>query len=190
MKNKRIYIVASRNNTVIGQIICVFGKFKFSNNHSEDQYSHISLSLDENLDNMMSFARRKVNNPLIAGLIREDIRKGVFAVNHDNSHIAVFELEVTEEQYETIRKTMEKCWENREKLKYNIPSLFTMMFLGRGVNIPDRYFCSQWVDETLKNAGIDLFEGRESYRVTPFDFYRTMKPSLCYEGATVKYPRF
>ena len=58
MENKKIEIVASYTDTVPGKIIKLRAAMKFWNLYSGDTYSHISLSRDSKLGNMMSFARK------------------------------------------------------------------------------------------------------------------------------------
>ena len=100
MDKQNIYIVDSFTNTVPGRIIKWRASLKFWNRYDGDTYSHTSLSRDIKLGNMMSLARKEINNPLNCGFIKEDIRKDVFALNKDKSKIAVMELPVTVEQYD------------------------------------------------------------------------------------------
>ena len=63
---------------------------------------------------MIQFARKEINNPFNAGLIKEDIRTGMFKQNKKYSRIAVMKLEVTSEQYDRVLERMEWYWEHRE----------------------------------------------------------------------------
>lgn len=81
MKLKNIYIVTSFTNTFPGKIIVGRARMKFWNRYEGDCYSHVSISMDCHLNNMLSFARKKLNNPFKAGLVKEDIRKGMFTLN-------------------------------------------------------------------------------------------------------------
>ena len=98
MDKQNIYIVDSFTNTVAGRIIKWRASLKFWNRYDGDTYSHTSLSRDIKLGNMMSLARREIDNPLNCGFIKEDIRKDFFALNKDKSKIAVMELPVTVDQ--------------------------------------------------------------------------------------------
>ena len=70
MQNKKIYIVLSQTGTWFSRAIKFFTK---------DPYNHASISLDKELNHMYSFGRKKVNNPLRGGFVREYTDKGVFA---------------------------------------------------------------------------------------------------------------
>lgn len=52
---------------------------------------------------MLSFTRIKLHNPLVAGLVRENICTGVFAFHPKQAKIAVFEVPVSIKQYNGIK---------------------------------------------------------------------------------------
>ena len=133
MENKKIEIVASYTDTVPGKIIKFRAAMKFWNRYSGDTYSHISLSRDSKLGNMMSFARKEINNPFNSGLIKEDIRTGMFALKPDVSRIAVMELKVSEQQYNNISSLMDYYWQNKDNYKFNFVGLTSMLIYGKTI---------------------------------------------------------
>lgn len=189
-EGQKIYIVASYCGTLAGKLIYSRAKLKFWNRYPGDGYSHISLSLSETLDNMLSFARKKLHNPLVAGLVRENIRTGVFAFHPKHAKIAVFEIPVSVEQYNGIKESMELAWRNRKKLKYNFWGLFSMLITARGVARKNHYFCSQWVTEVLNDNGICLFSNKKPYHIRPFDMYIALKNNIIFEGLLTSYPLY
>ena len=190
MADKKIEIVASYTDTVPGKIIKLRAAMKFWNRYPGDTYSHISLSRDRKLGNMMSFARKEINNPFNSGLIKENIRTGMFALKPDVSRIAVMELKVSEQQYNNLSSLMDYYWQNKDKYKFNFAGLTTMLIYGKGIDIPNSFFCSQWVATVLQDSGIDIFDGKKPKDIRPFDFYGTLKDSIIYEGLTVEYPEY
>lgn len=190
MNDNKIQIVASYTNTVPGKIIRLRAAMKFWNRHAGDQYSHISLSRDKKLGNMMSFARKELNNPFDSGLIKENIRTGMFALRPDISQIAVMELPVTEKQYNTISEIMDDYWEHRDQYGFNFLGLASMLLCAKGVTSENRFFCSQWVATVLRDSGIDLFEGKDPKNIRPFDFYERLQDHIVYEGLTINYPEY
>lgn len=190
MSDDKIIIVASYNDTVPGRAIKIRAAMKFWNRYEGDTYSHISLSRDSKLGNMMSFARKEINNPLNAGLIKEDIRTGMFKIKENVSKIAVMELKTTKKQYEDISKTMDRYWENRDKYNFNFAGLASMLFCARGVEKENSFFCSQWAATVLKECGIDIFDGKKPKDIRPFDFYGALKDCITYEGPTIEYPEY
>jgi len=190
MEERKIHIVASYTDTIPGRLIKFRAKLMFWHRYSGACYSHVSLSTDSNLSEMMSFARKEINNPFDAGLVKEDIRKGMYDLKPEISRMAVMEIKVTAEQYDKITKTMKRYWDNKEKYKYNFPGLFTMLIYARGIAPKNKFFCSQWVATVLKESGIDIFDGRPARNIRPFDFYGALKRNIVYEGLIIEYPEY
>lgn len=59
---KKIYIVLTHTGTNLSKII---------KNWTKDEFSHVSIALDEDLDEMYSFGRLHPYNPVWAGLVHE-----------------------------------------------------------------------------------------------------------------------
>ncbi len=188
MGNDKVYVVTSYVDTLPGKVIKVRAEMKFWNRYLGDNYSHVSLSRDNTLNNMMSFARREINNPFNAGLVKEDIHSGMFALKKDKSKIAVMQVDVTPKQYDEIGNIMERYWARRDELGFNFAGLASMLFCARGLPVEDRYFCSEWVTTVLQEAGVDIFSDKKPYNIRPFDFYCLLKDSIVYEGRAQDYP--
>lgn len=190
MNKQSIYIVDSFTNTVPGRIIKWRASLKFWNRYDGDCYSHTSLSRDKKLGNMISLARKEINNPLNCGFIKEDIRKNIFALNKEESKIAVMELPVTLEQYNKISNLIDYYWSHRNEYSYNFIGILSMLAIGKGIAPKNSFFCSQWVATVLQEAGVNLFADKEPKDVRPFDFYGTLEDKIIYEGSVVKYPYY
>ena len=180
-KNQKIYIMLSYTGTIPSKII----KWRTGN-----KFSHTSISLDDNLDNMYSFARKGIYNPLNAGFIKEDIRNGVFK-RKPKTEIAVFGLDVTTEQYNGISKVIDEFVSIKNKVKYNFMALSTMIFFEYKKEVTNKYFCSGFVATVLKTNNINLFN-KDSCIVFPQDFYEPLKNTgeLIYEGNILSYPKY
>lgn len=185
-----VYIVTSCCSTLPGRLIRARAKMKFWNRYAGDRYSHVSVAFDDKLCEMFSFARKELHNPFDSGLIRENIRTGVFAFHPSQDWIAVFRFPVSQEQYRDIRRRVEGDWKRRSELRYNFLGLFSMLLVGKGVCRADHYFCSQWVAELLEQSGISLFEGKSPQDVRPFDFYSALKAFKLFEGPLRQYPLY
>ncbi|MDD6223394.1 MAG: hypothetical protein PUB18_00105, partial [bacterium] len=142
---------------------------------------------DSKLDNMMSFARKDLHNPFHSGIVKEDIRSGMFALRPDKSKIAVMELGVTKKQYDHLGEVMNSYWLKREELGFNFAGLISMLFFGVGVPVEGEFFCSQWVATVLQEVGIDLFPEKSLYNIRPFDFYCLLQQQIIYEGMSKDY---
>lgn len=178
-KNERyVYVLLSRTHTRVATVIRWF---------TQEPYSHTSISLDSELRDLYSFARRKVNNPLTAGFTKEDIETGVFGMDNQITCI-VYKVPVTEEQYEKIKCEIVKFKQNPDYYKYNFLGLFAGILR---LNITDdRHFtCSAFVDHILNSGGIRLFRDKKKL-VKPFDFHAKLKKHEMYEGRLCEYREF
>lgn len=184
---KSIYVVISSNDTLVGKLVKNRGKLKFWNRYAGDCYGHVSISLDEKLNNMMSFARKKINNPLMSGLIREDIHEGIFARSGTKSKIAVIKIPVSEEQYELVENRMEMYWDRRDCFKYDFVGLLYMLLTGRGIKTKNQYICSHWVGEVLQTSNVDYFGKKKVWDLRPLDYYDIFRKYIVYEGLTIDY---
>ncbi len=189
MKQRAIYVVASYTDTVPGKMITARAKLKFWNRYEGDTYSHISLSRDSRLRNMVSFARKEMKNPFNSGIITEDIRKDMFVLNPDKSKIAVMQLGVTDDVWNQISDRMDYYLSIGGRLKFNYLGLVSLLLSGtKGFTLSNHFFCSQWTTTVLRECGIDVFPGKRAEDVRPFDFYRELKDYQIYEGLTRDYP--
>ena len=189
MNQESIYIVASYTDTVPGKLITARAKLKFWNRYDGDTYSHVSLSRDSKLNNMISFARKEMDNPFHSGMIKEDIRKDMFVLSPKKSKIAVMQLGITSEQAVAFADNMERAWAKRESFQFNYIGLVALLCTGNvGLSRENHYFCSQWATSILRESGIEIFDGKRPQDIRPFDFYRTLKDYIIYEGLTKDYP--
>ena len=65
-----------------------------------------------------------------------------------------------------------------------------MLAVGKGVAPKNNFFCSQWVATVLQESNIDIFEGKKTVSIRPFDFYIALKDHIIYEGPVVEYPYY
>ncbi len=189
-KQNKIYIVLSNNHTSVGRIVCLRQKLQFGRKDIGARYSHASLSLDATLQNMLSFARKRIHNPFVAGLVQESITSGLFALKPTQSRIAVICLDVSSEQYDKLAARMNEYWNKRSEYKYNTHVLIRILLHGRDKKrYEDKksFFCSQWVEDILRECGIDIFADEELYTVSPADFYHKLSDYIIYEGLTKEY---
>ena len=89
---QKIYIVLTHTGTLLSNLIKLYTK---------NDYSHVSLAFDEDLNEMYSFGRIYTYNAFIGGFVREYLTSGTFK-RFKNTMTSVYELEVTDIQYREI----------------------------------------------------------------------------------------
>lgn len=175
---KYIYVLLSRTHTVPARLIRLY---------TGEPYSHTSIALDVELNEMYSFARKHVYNPFDCGFIDENIETGIFGKDK-NIYCSVYAVPVTEEQYQIIKQEIDVFVKNRGEYKYNYSGLFSIMF-GRNVEDGKHFFCSQFVSHIFYKSGIKLF-AKEDGLIKPYDFHVRLKDKRIYKGKLSEYRQF
>ena len=167
----RIYILLSQTNTVLARSI---------RKCTGTEFSHTSLSLDGNYEEMYSFTRKYPNNPVIGQIKRETFDTGVFGKSKE-CLCQIYTAKVTKEQHDQIRAKIE-CFLNSEKpFKFNNLGLFACWFK---IIYPRKYkrVCSQFVAECLAEACPEITMPKNFWIMQPEDFKFLTNVDMIYRG--------
>lgn len=173
---KEIYIVLTSTGTWLSKII---------KKCTRTYFSHISISLDAELNKMYSFGRTNVNNPFSGGFVHERIERGVFK-KFTNTDSMIYSLKISDYQYKKIEKILNEMESEKEKYKYNILGLFIASFNVK-VRFKYAFYCSEFVKYIFEVANItkslpDI--------VTPEDLGKFERLDLIYSGLIKDYKEF
>ncbi len=167
---KQIYILLTRTGTVPARIIHAF---------KGGTFTHTSLSLKPSTDCLYSYARRRIRNPLKAGLIVENIHTEVFA-QYPNCHCALYCLTVSDEAYANMQREITYFFDNYKKAKYNFIGLIPLA-LGIKIRRKFRLTCSQFVAIILERSR-EIELPKDPYLMLPNDFSSINGIELVYDG--------
>ena len=170
---KKIYIVLTHTGTLLSRIIKIYTK---------DEFSHVSISLDEELKEMYSFGRLNPKNPFIGGFVHEYIDKGTFK-RFFKTRTKIYFLEVTEQQYEEIKKNIKQIEDKKEEYKFNILGLFAAGFRKK-IKKNHCFYCAEFVKYVMEKAGVNT--GLPEV-VKPEDFKEIPGLHEIYQGLLRKY---
>ena len=172
-KMKKIYIILTHTGTALSKIIKGFTK---------DEFSHVSIALDIELKEMYSFGRLNPNNPFCGGFVHEYIDKGTFKRFY-KTRAKVYSLEVTEEQYRSIKSNIDQIKNNKEDYKFNIIGLFAVGF-HKKIKKQKSFYCAEFIKYVMEKADIktDLPD-----IVKPEDFKNIKELQEIYGGLLRKY---
>ena len=170
---KKIYIILTHTGTALSKIIKGFTK---------DEFSHVSIALDIELKEMYSFGRLNQYNPFWGGFVHEYIDKGTFKRFY-KTRAKVYSLEITEQQYESIKNYIEQIKNNKENYKFNIIGLFAAGF-HKKIKKQKSFYCAEFVKYVMEKADIksDLPD-----IVKPEDFKNIKGLQEIYGGLLRKY---
>lgn len=143
-KMKGIYIILTYTGTIPSKVIKVFTK---------DEFSHVSISLDVDLNEMYSFARLRKYNFFVAGFLHEKINEGTFK-RFRKTKAKIYHLKVTDEQYGIIKDTIQSVNDNKEEYKFNILGLCAVS-IHKKIKREHYFYCAEFVKYVLEKAGIN-----------------------------------
>lgn len=169
----KIYIVLTYTGTILSRIIKYY-------THCE--FSHVSISLDRNLEEMYSFGRLNPYNPFHGGFIHEAIGKGTFK-RFKNTRAMIFSINVTEEQYNKIKNTINIISRERKKYKFNIIGLFAVSIHLR-IKRTKCFYCAEFVKYLLDESKMDI---NLPEIIKPEDFRKMQNITPIYIGKLNQY---
>ncbi len=173
--SKYIYVILSRTMTIPGRAI---------RKATGDVYSHASICLDKNLNEIYSFARFHYQTPLIGGFVQENVESLCLGKNKDVA-VKIFKIPVTTKQYRHIINRIEYFKKHEQRYMYN---LFALIFFPMGIqfSIRDSYICTEFVSQLLKECGIEKskWKGR---RLTPASLVSALRKYVYYDGSLQEY---
>ena len=166
---KKIYIVLTHTGTMLSRTIKIF---------TGNRYTHASISLDKNMEEMYSFGRLNPYNPFIGGFVREGINIGTFK-RFKNTKTEIYSLEIAEEEYKKIEEIILKFVENKKVYKFNFIGLILAGF-NKKYKRGNKYYCSQFVREIIEQSQIRI--DNISNVMKPEDFRKLKSLQLEYCG--------
>lgn len=171
---KNIYIILSHTGTILSRII----KLATGN-----EYTHSSISLNENLDEMYSFGRLNPYNPFLGGFVKEGKGIGTFK-RFKNTKVGVYKLEITDEQYEELYENIKYIEKNKDKFKFNILGL-ALAGINKRVVRKNTFYCAEFVRYVMKKSGIGVENLPKS--IKPECFKEITDSRLIYKGLLRNY---
>ncbi len=174
-ENKKIYFILTHTGTVLSKIIRLYTK---------KTYSHISIALDDSLNTMYSFGRLYAYNPLIGGFVIEGKMIGTFK-RFKNTDALVLSYDVSEEQYERIKKDIDVFINNKKKYRFNMVGLI-FVALNRKIKIENSFYCAEFVKYIVEKE--DIITNLPNI-IKPEDFRKVSNTKLVYQGKLAKYEK-
>lgn len=171
-----IYLVVSQTGTLLSKIIRAVTK---------EPYNHISIALQEDLQEMYSFGRVRTYNPVWGGFVMESPDWGTFK-RFKNTKVKLLRMEITKKEYDCLREILQSMYNERQKYHYNYIGLATAYF-----KVPWKqqncYYCSEFVRDILVQCDI-VKEEEFDQVVKPNDFvYLDIGTEEIYEGNLQEY---
>lgn len=172
-----VYILLSYTGTTMSKLI----KLK-----THQPYSHASISLDTSLNNMYSFGRKDAGDKL--KFTNEDIRSGLYKDVSDKTTYSLYMVLLTDDEYKRLQDTLENFKAKAHQLKYNFLGLVSLAF-GKGTESEDRFFCSEFIAELLRQADPKIYNKSRSL-YTPTDLVKGKRFTFIKKGTLKNYNKY
>lgn len=167
----KIYVIQMHTGTWFSKVIKTITHYP---------YSHIGLSFDRECKVIYSFGRRIYNNPFSGGFVITK-HDGPFFRKFNKTVCRIFELEVTDAQYEKLNSLLNEFIEHQDKYIYDYLGVVLRSIINMPISFNYRYVCSQFVAELLSKAGIAEFKGKPC-QVRPRHFESLVGSTEIYSG--------
>ena len=172
---KNIYILLLHTNTIPARIVKLFTRYK---------YSHVAISLEKDCNTIYSFGRRKVHS-IIGGGLSVEKKDGEFFKYFNKTICEIYELEITNEQYNIIKENIKNMEENINNYKYDFLGTFFRYF-GIHIRRKNKFVCSFFVGELLEKSGAYKFN-KKTCMLKPIDFENLNNSKRIYSGLFKEY---
>ena len=164
---KKVFIILTHTGTTLSKII---------KSYTKDEFSHCSISLDNELKEMYSFGRLNPYNPFWGGFVHEGIDIGTFK-RFKATMTNIYSLDVTDEQYDQIKGIINYIKDTKELHKFNVLGLFAVGFHKR-ISFDNSFYCAEFVKYVLEKSGV---ETNLPEMIKPEDFKKLKDIRLVYQ---------
>lgn len=174
-KEYKIYVIQMHTKTIPSRLIKIMTRYK---------YSHMAISFDKKCDKLYSFGRKKYNSIFDSGFVCEH-KNGKFFEKFKETKCRIFEVNVTKEQYDNLKRLIENMEQNQECFKYDYVGI-CLRYFKIPVSFKNKYVCSYFVAEMLEEANIYKFDKKTCF-IEPKDFEKINDFNLIYSGKYLFY---
>ena len=155
-----VYVVLVKALTGLG---------KFSRKINKYEYTHIAVSLKQEMEDFVTFSRRSHYTPFNAGFMHEKVEHYAFG-NHEKVKVKIFKVPAT--NIEKIKDYIQKIEGDPEYI-FNIYSMITMPFL-HGFRIYKAHNCMSFVGKIVELTGTMKMEKKYyKYNIQEMDHLLT-----------------
>lgn len=172
---KKIYVLLMHTNTIPSKLVKLFTNY---------EYSHVAISLDKNCDTIYSFGRKKIKSILNGGFTAE-CKTGEFFKVFNKTQCKIFEITVTDKQYNDAKKIITSMKKNSQIYKYDFLGII-FRFFKIPVTFRNKYVCSYFVAYVLEKAKIYSFN-KKVCLIKPKDFESLEGFKEIYSGRYCEY---
>ena len=171
----KIYVLLMHTNTIPSKFVKFFTRY---------EYSHVAISLEKECKTIYSFGRKSLHNIFNGGFSVQN-KKGEFFQKFNNTICKIYEIKVTQEQYQEVKNIINYMENNTSKYKYDFIGIIPRFF-KIPITFENKFVCSYFIAYVLDKAQICSFE-KDISLVVPKNFENIINASEIYKGKYLKY---
>lgn len=141
---KKIYLILTHTGTPLANFIRFYTK---------DEFSHVSIALDSELQEMYSFGRLNPYNAFIGGFVHEYIDKGTFK-RFKNTYARIYSMDIEDEKYDLLEQNIRKFQEKKDIYGFNIIGMFAVG-LNKKIKFDKALYCAEFVKQMMDESQIE-----------------------------------
>lgn len=171
----KIYILLMHTKTIPSKLVKLFTGYP---------YSHVAISLTKDCNTTYSFGRRSLNNILNGGFSIQN-RDGEFFKKFNKTVCKIYELEISDKQYEDVKTIINDMETNIKDYKYDFLGIIPRYF-KLPLTFKNKFVCSYFVAYILEKTDICKFE-KDTCLVVPKNFENIIGIREIYNGKYLSY---
>lgn len=172
MGERTIYFLFTDTGTYLSRAI---------NYCTKEGLNHVSISFDDDLQEVYSFGRKNPRNPFIGGFVKENIYSDFLK----NASCAIYAYHLTDAEFQKVQTRIKEIELQAGNYKYNFLGLFGVI-LQIEINREHAMFCSQFVASVLREVEGFQLTKPECF-TTPSDIRGLSGLQLIYQGKLCDY---
>lgn len=167
---RNLYVILPRSETFVAKVARKLTKYP---------YSHVTLSLDDDLEVFYSYSRLRNDSPLISGFAKE-YRSHLASKEGVKLTCKIFKIPITNTEYKKIKKFISDN-EKDDLMLFNYLSMATLTIIG-GFEVHKTQNCCGFVAQALELTDKIKLD-KPYYRYLPEDFDKMLSEKyLFFEG--------
>lgn len=156
--NSAVYVVLTNTGTTFS---------KLSKMITKDPYNHVSISLDEDMSDMFTFALFNENG--YSGGFKREVKSKLRGAKY-----SMYAIELTSDIKQRIVNHIRDLENNVDKTRYGHKSLVNILFNKKVFDTGrDELICSHFVATIFEDVGIKLFKNKELSMLKPYEFVKS-----------------
>lgn len=167
MDQQYIYVVFSSTPYKVGKLIRKI---------TQEEFNHVSISMDRELSRMYSFARRYYRLPFYGGFVCES--RSRYYINGKGTNICVCAIPVAPRRYIALCNLLRDMHGQSRSYIYNHLSALGAV-IHKPIRARDAYTCVEFCIKILRDLGVQI-QPDKYYSVG--DIHSLLKPFMIYNG--------